>query len=43
MGLEKRTNPFLRAKSVEIRKRLDLIAADDATVFGEIRRRKDEF
>lgn len=43
MGLEKRTNPFLRPKSVEIRERLKLLAADDATVFGEIRRRKDRF
>ncbi len=43
MGLEKRTNPFLRAKSVEIRERLQLVSADDATVFGEIRKRKDNF
>ena len=43
MGLEKRTNPFLRPKSTEIRARLNLMAADDATVFGEIRRRKDNF
>jgi hydroxyacylglutathione hydrolase len=43
MGLEKRTNPFLRAKSPEIRERLQLVAADDATVFGEIRKRKDNF
>ena len=43
MGLEKRTNPFLRPKSTEIRARLNLNAAGDATVFGEIRRRKDMF
>jgi hydroxyacylglutathione hydrolase len=43
MGVEKRTNPFLRAKSIEIRERLQLVAADDATVFGEIRKRKDRF
>jgi hydroxyacylglutathione hydrolase len=43
LGLERRTNPFLRAKSTEIRRNLNLIAADDVTVFAEIRRRKDEF
>ena len=43
MGQEKRTNPFLRPKSTEIRARLDLQTADDAAVFGEIRRRKDMF
>jgi hydroxyacylglutathione hydrolase len=43
LGIERRTNPFLRPKSTEIRERLKLIAADDVTVFAEIRHRKDEF
>jgi hydroxyacylglutathione hydrolase len=43
LGLEKRTNPFLRAKSPQIREALKLVAADDVTVFAEIRRRKDAF
>lgn len=40
---EKATNPFLRAADPAIRHRLGLEQADDATVFGEIRRRKDAF
>jgi hydroxyacylglutathione hydrolase len=43
MGLEKKTNPFLRPDSLEIRKTLGMENADDVTVFGEIRRRKDNF
>jgi hydroxyacylglutathione hydrolase len=43
LGLEKRTNPFLRAASPEIRKILDMEKASDAEVFGEMRRRKDNF
>jgi len=43
LGIEKKTNPFLRAKSVEIRERLQLVAADDVTVFAEVRKRKDNF
>lgn len=43
MGLEKRTNPFLRARSAEIRQHLNLPEADNAAVFGEVRRRKDGF
>ena len=35
------TNPFLRVKSPDIRRRLGLEGADDATVFGEIRERKN--
>jgi hydroxyacylglutathione hydrolase len=41
LGLERRTNPFLRAADPTIRRRLDLTAASDAEVFTEIRRRKD--
>jgi hydroxyacylglutathione hydrolase len=43
MGLEKKTNPFLRPDSPEIRKTLGMENADEVTVFGEIRRRKDNF
>lgn len=41
IGLEKATNPFLRAADPGIRARLGLEGAGDAEVFGEIRRRKD--
>lgn len=43
LGLEKMTNPFLRPDSAEIRRSLDLEDADDVTVFGEMRKRKDSF
>jgi hydroxyacylglutathione hydrolase len=43
IGLEKETNPFLRPTSEEIRRSLGLINADDVTVFGEMRKRKDNF
>jgi hydroxyacylglutathione hydrolase len=43
MALEKQTNPFLRAASPEIRRTLAMENAGDAAVFGEIRRRKDNF
>ena len=43
MGLEKRTNPFLRPDSPEIRKSLGMEDADTVAVFGEIRKRKDNF
>jgi hydroxyacylglutathione hydrolase len=43
MGLEKRTNPFLRPDSPEIRHTLGMEDADDASVFAELRRRKDVF
>ncbi len=41
IGLEKATNPFLRAADPAIRHRLGLEGAEDAAVFAEIRRRKD--
>ena len=40
MGLEKKTNPFLRPDSLEIRKTLGMEKAGDVAVFGEIRRRE---
>jgi hydroxyacylglutathione hydrolase len=43
MGVEKKTNPFLRPDSWEIRKTLAMESESDAEVFGEIRRRKDNF
>lgn len=43
MGLEKKTNPFLRAASPEIRRLLGLESAGDVDVFAETRRRKDVF
>lgn len=43
MGLEKKTNPFLRPDSPEIRHTLGMENADNAAVFAEIRRRKDVF
>ena len=43
MGLEKKTNPFLRPNSPEIRRSLGLESASDVEVFAETRRRKDAF
>jgi hydroxyacylglutathione hydrolase len=43
IGLEKKTNPFVRAASPEIRRSLELERASDVEVFAEMRRRKDEF
>ena len=43
MGAEKKTNPFLRPDSAEIRKSLGMEEASNVAVFGEIRARKDNF
>jgi hydroxyacylglutathione hydrolase len=43
IGIEKRTNPFLRPNSPEIRRTLNMEGAGDVEVFGEMRRRKDAF
>lgn len=43
IGLEKRTNPFMRPDSAEIREVLGLENASDIEVLGETRRRKDSF
>ena len=43
MGLEKKTNPFLRAESRDIRRTLALENASNVDVFAETRRRKDKF
>jgi hydroxyacylglutathione hydrolase len=43
IGLERETNPFLRAASAELRRTLGLEHADDVAVLAETRRRKDVF
>lgn len=43
IGLEKRTNPFLRSDSAELRRTLGMESASDVEVLGETRRRKDNF
>ena len=43
IGLEFETNPFLRPNSPELRKSLAMESASDVDVFGETRRRKDNF
>lgn len=43
IGLEKKTNPFLRPDSPEIRRTLHMERAGDVEVFAEMRARKDRF
>ena len=43
IGLERATNPFLRADDPAIRAALGMADASDAAVFAEIRGRKDRF
>src|ERR1051325_9807196 len=43
LAVERKTNPFLRPDSPEIRRTLDLREDYDATAFAEMRRRKDAF
>lgn len=43
IGLEKATNPFLRADLPEIKALVGMQGANDVDVFGEIRTRKDNF
>jgi hydroxyacylglutathione hydrolase len=43
IGLEKKTNPFMRPNSPELRRTLGLENASDVEVLGETRRRKDNF
>jgi hydroxyacylglutathione hydrolase len=43
IGLEKRTNPFLRVNEPAVRDLLEMPDAGAAEVFGEIRTRKDNF
>ena len=43
IGVERRTNPFLRPGDPAIRKHLGMEQSEDWEVFGEIRARKDKF
>ncbi|MDE3115219.1 MAG: hydroxyacylglutathione hydrolase [Pseudomonadota bacterium] len=43
IGLEKRTNPFMRPDSPELRRTLGMEKANDVDVLAETRRRKDNF
>lgn len=43
LALEKKTNPFLRTASAEIRRTLGMEKSNDVEVFAELRRRKDVF
>jgi hydroxyacylglutathione hydrolase len=43
LGLEKKTNPFLRPDQPEIRKSLGMETTGTVAAFGEIRARKDKF
>ena len=43
IGIEKATNPFLRAASRDLRATVGLVAAADVDVFAETRARKDKF
>ena len=43
LGLELKTNPFLRASNLEIRKNLNMIKETDSEVFEKIRLMKDNF
>lgn len=43
IGVEKATNPFLRAADPAIRQTLGMQGDDDVAVFAEIRKRKDNF
>ena len=43
LALEKATNPFLRAGEPSVQENLGMSGANPATVFAEIRRRKDSF
>jgi hydroxyacylglutathione hydrolase len=43
MGMEKATNPFLRADQPALARAVGLPTGDPVAVFAEIRRRKDNF
>lgn len=43
LGEERRTNPFLRAASVELQHDIGMAGADPVAVFAEVRMRKDNF
>jgi len=41
LGVEKKTNPFLRADTAAVARAVQMVGADAPIVFGEVRRRKD--
>ena len=43
LSVELSTNPFLRADDAAIRKQLDMVGAEPAAVFTELRERKNKF
>jgi hydroxyacylglutathione hydrolase len=43
IGLERRTNPFMRPTSADLRKTIGLVDGTDVEVFAETRHRKDNF
>ncbi|GIS20694.1 MAG: hypothetical protein CM15mP120_26100 [Pseudomonadota bacterium] len=43
IGLERATNPFVRADSPGLQGVLGMVGADEVDVFAETRRRKDHF
>ena len=43
IGLERRTNPFVRPASHDLQQTIDLVGADPVAIFAETRKRKDHF
>lgn len=43
LSLEKKTNPFLRSHSQDIRETLDMVGATDLEVFTEVRLKRNQF
>ena len=43
IGLEKKTNPFLRASDPAVKRAVGMQDATDSQVFAEVRARKDRF
>ena len=43
LGLEKRTNPFLRADTPDLARAMGLSGSDPAAVFAALRKAKDVF
>ncbi len=43
IGLERATNPFVRADSADLQATINLVGADAVSVFAETRKRKDHF
>jgi len=41
LGVEKKTNPFIRADTAAVARSVGMVGADAAIVFAEVRRRKD--